>query len=70
MLGGGLKKFSLPLNHSYIQEVYNIIFFYIFHFTDPSIIFAFTRKTVTSLAVMLAFKDEWPLLILCPASLR
>uniref|UniRef100_A0A7S1FWL3 Uncharacterized protein n=2 Tax=Corethron hystrix TaxID=216773 RepID=A0A7S1FWL3_9STRA len=27
-------------------------------------------KTVTSLAVMLAYKDEWPLLIICPASLR
>lgn len=27
-------------------------------------------KTVTSLAVMLKYKSEWPLLILCPASLR
>lgn len=27
-------------------------------------------KTVTSLAIMLSFKEEWPLLILCPASLR
>ena len=27
-------------------------------------------KTVTSLAIMLSFKSEWPLLILCPASLR
>ena len=30
-----------------------------------------TRKTITSLAIMLAYqKSEWPLLILCPASLR
>jgi len=28
------------------------------------------RKTVTSLAIMLAYKSDWPLLILCPASLR
>jgi SNF2 family DNA or RNA helicase len=27
-------------------------------------------KTVTSLAIMLHYSDEWPLLILCPASLR
>lgn len=27
-------------------------------------------KTVTSLAIMLKYKSEWPLLILCPASLR
>jgi len=27
-------------------------------------------KTVTSLAIMLAYSSEWPLLILCPASLR
>ena len=27
-------------------------------------------KTVTSLAIMLAYEAEWPLLILCPASLR
>lgn len=27
-------------------------------------------KTVTALAIMLAFRSEWPLLILCPASLR
>ena len=27
-------------------------------------------KTVTSLAIMAKYRDEWPLLILCPASLR
>jgi len=27
-------------------------------------------KTLTSLAIMLAYQTEWPLLILCPASLR
>ena len=27
-------------------------------------------KTVTSLAIMTHYKDQWPLLILCPASLR
>jgi len=27
-------------------------------------------KTVTSLAIMLAYQEEWPLLVLCPASLR
>jgi len=27
-------------------------------------------KTVTSLAIMAAYEQEWPLLILCPASLR
>jgi SWI/SNF-related matrix-associated actin-dependent regulator 1 of chromatin subfamily A len=34
--------------------------------TTPSL----CRKTVTSLAIMLAYQHEWPLLILCPASLR
>lgn len=28
------------------------------------------KRTVTSLAIMMAYIDEWPLLVLCPASLR
>ena len=34
------------------------------------IIYIVSRKTLTSLAIMLAYRSTWPLLILCPASLR
>jgi hypothetical protein len=45
-----------------------LLHFFVFLF---GLLFDQLRKTLTSLAIMLAYQtNEWPLLILCPASLR
>jgi SNF2 family DNA or RNA helicase len=56
----GLGKVR-KLQHGILQRFYS----FIRSLTPPVFI-----KTVTSLAIMAYYEPEWPLLILCPASLR